>query len=540
MLSVPSETARSFMIGFMELVQAAKGKDVDPAHFEQLTSGHAVTGDDCLYLADTMLRLGDPKLDYRRIFAGRKLLVANSRGGHLDSTLLLLNQAYLQARAKRQPQILRSLELRYAKEHLRKAVASGESYQAMVLDGRLARVAGDETRAIEMWTKAMAAAVSAAALKTSEKYDETGLSGLNSPWIDLMILHRERSERNAKIDEWDKCWWAIEIGCEQDDPLAHYYASTWYKEKKFDPEGYQIPTTSERSEWLYHISKAAASGHPKAMHELGEFYATSSWKYISDEPPEHLKPTPFDSYPATAVKPLWNKIRIAIGLDSPPKLAPSEIVFHTAIFPDKAQQRIRLAVDWLLPAARWTYVPSRILLARIYAQEKLLSQGDAPLAALRMSDDRYTYASKADFDAGQPIQKQAPAEPEEIPNPLYAPLRAKAELAQVFYAYEAHRLIDPARADYAARRRRGATSAVTHEDEIISEEAMQSAPNHIRSYFRFPDVREMYAHEMENLYQEAKDMCDENEWDLYDGDGALVYRARLTKSNDGVAAGAAR
>jgi hypothetical protein len=105
-------------------------------------------------------------------------------------------------------------------------------------------------------------------------------------------------------NEWDLCEKAIQIGVEQDDPTAFYYAATYYKKRNEDG------SHKATSEWLYYMTKAAASLVPKAMYELGVYYAESGWKYIEDEPPEHLKPTPFDTYPGKHVADTpWERVR---------------------------------------------------------------------------------------------------------------------------------------------------------------------------------------------------------------------------------------
>ncbi|KAK3094283.1 hypothetical protein LTR53_019463, partial [Teratosphaeriaceae sp. CCFEE 6253] len=84
---------------------------------------------------------------------------------------------------------------------------------------------------------------------------------------------------------------AMEVGCRMDDPTSHYHAAELFKEHNEDG------SARYTSVWLYHMTKAAATGHPKAAHALAVFYSETVWKYIEDEPPDYLKPTPFDSYP---------------------------------------------------------------------------------------------------------------------------------------------------------------------------------------------------------------------------------------------------
>ncbi|MGG6498956.1 UNVERIFIED_CONTAM: hypothetical protein NY603_39110, partial [Bacteroidetes bacterium 56_B9] len=79
-----------------------------------------------------------------------------------------------------------------------------------------------------------------------------------------------------------------------------------------------------------YVTKAAASNHPIAAYELGKFYAESGWKYLEDEPPNHVKPTPFDSFPSPTENSMLQNVLLFFGLAKQPEIKPEESLFHNA------------------------------------------------------------------------------------------------------------------------------------------------------------------------------------------------------------------
>lgn len=540
-ISVPPDAALEFLSDFDSLLQQVKGRPTaDPDNFLQLVQQHGLTLEDCRFLSRTLLTLREHWPD--RAILGKRLLLTCSRAGYEEATISVMGHAVLQHIQK--PGALRASEIKHASEHLDRIAASDHNYRANVLKGRVAEVLGDEITAIRMWTSAMASAVEAAAKAEADKRSgiRPEFTGdqfeLTTPWIDLFHIHRRRGEaRQAN--------WALEIGCQQDDPDAHYLYADYSCLRYHDYEQTQPIYTSE---WLYHMIKAATSGHNKAAFQLGEFYAQSSWKYIEDEPPDEVKPTPFDSYPASTVKRgTWlETVQAFLGSK---QLEPTkrDDIFHIAAFPHDAVDRFRIALDWANVAIRHCYAPASLLRAKIHYLETIdspkSSPRTAPKDALELKDSRYTYASKADYEAG--IKKNPEVEDDrdgdeliKIPNPFYNIPLAKHYLREVFYAYQAHGLIAGAKKQYLKDRRLGLVGVVANDDDIIQEKKFADKPHHIRKWFRFQEVREQYEDNIEDLYKEAKDTCDYFEWDLYDDDGGLVYRAQ-TASGQGHAAAAA-
>ncbi|KAF2164665.1 hypothetical protein M409DRAFT_67779 [Zasmidium cellare ATCC 36951] len=544
-LSVTADTATDFLNGFDKLARQAKGRpSVDPDKFLKLIEEHGVPQSDCRTISRTLLYIAEFNPEHG--FLGKKLLLSSSRAGHEESTISVMGHAVLQH--IKTPGALRSKEVQSASEHLDQIVESGHNYRAKVLKGRIAEVLGDEITAIRMWTSAMASAVEAATMAEREIEEGVRQRGkeadqfeLTSPWIDLFHIHRRRGEaRQAN--------WALEIGCQQDDPDAHYLYADYSCKAYHDYES-TIPMYT--SDWLFHMMKAATSGHSRAAYELGEFYAQSSWKYIEDEPPDDVKPTPFDSYPAPSAgtPSWWNTLQAVLGFKPVQSSKRADYgIFNIAAFPFNAADRFRIALDWATIATHYGYAPASLLKAKIYMQETLdhlkSSPRTAPKEAIELKDERYTYASKEDYEAGiKKNPEESISEEDEVitgpPNPFYDLSLAKLWLREVFFAHTAHVQIAIAKKQYLKQRRQGLVRAATNDDDIISEKSFKDLPHHIRKWFRFQEVREQYEDKIEEYHREAKELCDLMEWDLFDDDGGLVYRAGKTGGRGQAAAAAA-
>lgn len=471
----------------------------------------------------TVLLGGDEPSDAYR---GKKLLYSLSRAGYADSTIRVMAHAVLEA--KKRPQVLKSREIAFSREHLTK-IANEEgsgNFRAMVLEGKIALNIGNEEYAIEMFNKAMAEAV-AASVRANKVYRDP--LELTAPWHELMHLHLYRSQYKGK-DEMAACESAMLIGCEQDDPLAHKFAADYVKRWEKDEFGDSIHVGT--SDWLYHISKAAASSVPQAMHELGVFYAESGWKYIEDEPPDHIKPTPFDSYPSGRIRStFWDALHL-LGLKSL-KSTPQERMFRGAIFPHTAVERLKMAIMWLNQAAELNYAPAHLMLARLYNRKTLWAQADAPPEALAMSNERYTFANKQDFLDGKPFPGQLTTiEKEDPSNPLYDVQKAQSHLVEVLSANSAHGYEIKAKKDYKSSTQAGLYPRYVDDDEALEEKNMVSRgalPPRLGKWFRYPLVRELNGEVIAGLAKEARAICEEEGWMLVDDEGGLVYKPGMVK-----------
>ncbi|KAF2206860.1 hypothetical protein CERZMDRAFT_88950 [Cercospora zeae-maydis SCOH1-5] len=530
--STAPEQVAGFIRAFQALQPNFRGTaTVDPRKMREIMDAHGLLNKDCCLIVQKLMLTGD-KID--RI-TGKMMLLSMSRAGVDEATIRIMAHAVRQARKR--PQVLDSGEIEHAKQHLSQIASEKKDFRAMVCEGKVARALGNEERAIEMWTDAMSAAVEAAEEKERNRTDGVvnadGMDSdpleLSSPWIELMLLHRDRYEKKGK-KELKQCLWAMEVGCKQDDPLSFYHASTFVK--TYGAKGLHTPT----AEWLYMVTKAAASNHPLAAYELGEFYAQSGWvpgegKYLEDEPPNHVKPTPFDSFPPPTNNSIMHAVKLFFGLAERTEIKPEESLFHTAIFPHTARERYQLALEWLNIAVGYCYAPAFLLRARLNLEKTLWAYADAPQAAINMSADRYDYASEEDYNAGKRIERPEEKEREDPPNPFYSVNAAISWLRQVFYAYESqHYSLAFKEARVAARRRKRTLTDVDDDDDIDEEDiekdsVLRKQSFAITKWFRHPEVRDMYEHKLEGLYLQAKKICDDHGLDIYDDEGGLIYKA---------------
>jgi len=518
-----------FMTAFAQLAYEARGSnDVDLERYRQHLQELYVNEATVMICARKLLQ--SPRADHRLL--GKKLLFTLSRNGFEEATVRILNHAMLQE--KTNAGALRSSEIVYMRGQLREIARKGINHKAMVLEGMIAYQLGDRTYAISTLNDAMEPAMAAAkfdaaiaGMGTPKAFHGILMAtahdvfNLSSPWIELAYIHYEscltlesRGDLAAADREREKAREATEIGCEQDDPTSHFQAAL-------------ILPEIHTSAWLYHITKAAASGHVKAMHTLAQFYAESGWKYIEDEPPDNVKPTPFDSYPVpnrNTPTTLWGGFMQSLGLRRRPDFKPSDDLFHTATFPSTPAQRWILAIQWLELSMRYDYAPSYLLAAQMHLDPILWSQAQAPTSALRLSPKRYTYASKADYDNHSRIPKPDVVPAEDTPKAT-DPEKAKTCLRNVLYAAEAHRH----RARVHMRVQALNRGTTVDEDNVDLTRMYRDAPSQITRWLRFPDVWEQYEDQIWQLEDQAKQICDANGFDIVGEDGGLMYRHRQSR-----------
>lgn len=528
-----------FLNSFAILSQTKRGRGgvaVDEKAFNELISEFGIDRNDAHTCALMLLYDRDPD---RRLL-GKRLMYSLAHWGDIAAILHIMQQVLVEAKTR--PKVLNTSELAGVRKRLSLmaetvAVDGGDDHAfiVIVLEGKVAYALGDVNRAIALWTSAIDAAVA-----LSEKDRLTGqvlrfednafTVAMLTPWVDLTNAYLQR-------DNLDKARWAIEIGCQQDDPSSHYYAAIL--EQKTDQHD-QLWATST---WLFHMTKAAGAGHVKATHALGHFYGGSGWKYIEDEPPDHLKPTPFDSYPpdldsTRKVTPFWDRFTGAVGLGPPPERDALSSLFLSATQPSTPYDRFRMAMQWLEVGIGMMYAPSYLRAAQLLLNETLWPQAQAPKEALELKHSRYTYASRADYEAGIPIDRPSEEienEEETIPNPGYDPERAKDLIRDVLYAKQAVAWSQKAMKNIAKARSRGVNMSDFDLDRAFAERNLSNelAPD-VRKWFRFPETREMYMNDTTGtLYDDflktdldvqARQICDEQEWDIYDEDGGLMYR----------------
>ena len=242
-------------------------------------------------------------------------------------------------------------------------------------------------------------------------------------------------------------------------------------------------------------------------------------------------------------------MRRLVGLDSRSEEAPTENIFKTAMFPTDPKSRMLMALEWLKVAWSRTYAPADLLVAQLYLEKTLWAEASTPRAALGMTDERYTYASKADYEAGKEIERPAKddsAAEQGLPNPFYDPKQAYWHVQQVFYAGLAQIAQQEVRDLHRKARRRGVKWAEDLDDDLTErgveglETSSGKVTQAISAFFRFPEVREMYSDDergvifddmdgdRRDIVAAAKAMCEEQKWDIYDENGGLIYKHGLS------------
>jgi hypothetical protein len=333
--------------------------------------------------------------------------------------------------------------------------------------------------------------------------------------------------------------WAVDIGCEQDDPNSYFTAAQLEKD-----------ASTVKSGWFHHITKAATSGHVRAMHDLALWYAEFGWPFLEDEPPDDIKPTPFDRFPRKTVldpspeQSAWQRLQTTLGLSPPAEVNAVAQAFQSAAYPTTPQDRFGMALEWLKVAMAFNYAPSYLATAGLLLEKSLYSSAATPKEALELSDKRYTYASSADYYSNKKIERPVQSAEVEIPNPYYNPEEAKRLTREIFYAKFALESYLHETRVFHNRQRKGKDSE-SLDTMFEGDFASDMGPN-LKKWFRYPEVRELFmddrtgrlidkerkdakGNEMD-LVAEAKALCEEQKWDIYAEDGSLLYRHGLRKT----------
>lgn len=471
-------------------------------------------------------------------FLGNALLFSAASAGNQWAIICLMDNAY--EAMKHVPNVFEYRQTGRVRKGLEEIALQGKNYRAAVLAGKILNSEGKYDRAVEFFKLGIDGAVEASELArqarinrhpsniSSTNIDErlagSSLADLSAPWVELATYYMNRKD-------WTNAKWAIAIGCEQDDPNSHYHASLFEK-----------GTNSVRSTWFHHITKAATSGHVRAMHELGLWYAQDGWPYLEDEPPDNIKPTPFDRFPASKRWSAddeslgWQRLLVSLGLQAPVASSIAAQTFQTAAYPTTPVERYGMALEWMNLAMGFYYAPAYLATATLLLEEKLYPDAATPKEALELSDSRYTHASREDYNANKPIERQNGKGQEEIPNPYYNPQEAKRLTREIFYAAIALELQRDRARRQSTRKIGGDSSPETiYEGDLASDMGAN-----LKKWYKHPEVRELFMNERTgkmfdpernnmDLLKEAKLLCDERQWDLYGEDGSLLYRHGMRK-----------
>ena len=507
------EEVDKFIAEFAELSKDTKSRVSTSTvqAFKELVKRVEMSEQDLIFLSILLLHQKGAEDDK---YWGRKLLDISAAAGFTEASIRLVNGALVNARTT--PGVLRQASVATERGRLQKIAREGTHSRAMVLEGKIAYHLGDADTAIKWWWRAVEGAVAkseretsqrAAGIKPEAEISVNDHDDLSSPWIELIEAHYDRSIKGMK--EWDLCEKAIKIGIEQDDPTAFYYAATFYKKR--DEDGQHLAT----SEWLYYMTKAAASGVPKAACELATFYHESGWRYIEDEPPDHIKPTPFDAYPPTKVEAesTWDRIRRMLLPRTVKQGTDMENIFHTAAWPPNPEERHRLADVWLSIAKNQGYAPAFLQSAKMCLEETLWAGARAPKEALELSPKRYLYKSKAELiDAqfsGQVKRYEVSKWAKDPPNPYYNRRVAFLCLRAVFLA----RVAVVRREGTLKSEAKRTKQSVLEWEDIVSDLNLKSAPQEAM-WFTNSDVYDSWAKDTRAMYREALEICKKMGWQL--------------------------
>lgn len=475
---------------------------------------------------------------------GRHMLYTMSAAGNVSATIHIMSHALIGSKLHRN--LVESSAVAGPRRHLRAVAEAGGDFRAMVLEGKIAYQVGNEERALSMWSGAIAAAVHASDAVMEERARNRRRRGQRgrwrellehtehtTPWIELTMLHFERYQARLAapqrytlaqtMGELERARAACELGCAQDDPTSHFHMAQLFRESHADG------SPRYTSSWLYHITKAAASRHVIAAHTLAQWYADSAWKYIEDEPPDHIKPTPFDSYPAPP-RPFLATLLGGPpnGADGAPVLDPKHAIFHTAASPATPQPRQSIAFAWLRLALQLNYAPSCLLAAKMLLEETLQGQAATPPAALNLRPARYSHASKADWKANRPLPADRRPSPAagDVPNPVYSPDQAKHYLTLAIHAVRASRIRARIVKDLEFERDGSIFQKVSSLDRDYKVHSLDEYPEITRRWWQNDDVRALWDDptQVRALEEEVRGICDRKGWELRDEQGGLLYK----------------
>lgn len=307
---------------------------------------------------------------------GRRLINQCAELGHAEAALQVVASALRQDATK--PGVFRNPTVMKAMERVHEGAKTG-NVRALVMEANVARHMGQVGRAIAQYQKAVDRIMKDGGIQPEDKYSRLK-DELSSPWIELGYL---RTTQGQMVDAMK----AYLAGQESDDPMAFFNLARL--------DLFMAGTHSH--DWLYNMTKAAASGHYIAAQELGEYYANSA------------------ANPPKPREPLLARLSGFIEFLRRPylDLNPKTNIHHHDAFANTPQLRIKLAHGWLMTARHNYYLFANISLAQLYLQRFIYAEG-----TLKKPLDPYGHSS----------------DPGAIVNPLFDPRRAQVMLTEVLTA----------------------------------------------------------------------------------------------------------
>ncbi|KAI5207124.1 hypothetical protein E4T39_02128 [Aureobasidium subglaciale] len=348
---------RSLERGFMPVLNLFRTMSLDDAY-------------DLSFILRNKGRVADAK-------TGRLLVKLCAENGHAEAVNQVVASALRQDATT--PGVLRSRDAMMALERLRDVSKTG-NVRAIVMEANVARHYGKIGQAVKLYEQALELIMKEDETKPKGKYASIK-DELSSPWIELAYLHVTQGQHVKAMK-------AYMVGLEKDDPMAYFNLA------RLD---YYMAGNQHTSDWLYNMTKAAASGHYKAAHELGEYYANSPCPPAKQEVPFLEKLKGFAAFVNQA------------NLNLNPKVQ----IHHHEQFANTPEKRIRLARYWLDIARSNFYLPANITLAELHLQHFIY-----PKDTLLKPLDPFGHST----------------DPEAVVNPLFDPAEAQAMLAEVLTA----------------------------------------------------------------------------------------------------------
>lgn len=404
---------------------------------------------------------------------GQKMLELAADDGHADSVVRVVYDALRQDADK--PGVLKTPLARRLEGVLHLIISREAHVQAIGLAGQLAAYRGDVRTAIRHLERATNLAIEEHRLALQDKKDKETVGGkkpykmndeeiaaqfayggdLSSPWnvLGRLCLQQGRLEDAGK---------AYLVGMALDDPTSFFYAA------QLD---YYLAGKQYNQDWVYNMTKAAASGHHQAAYELGVYY-------LEFAPPV---------LPGVE-KTLWGHVQdVYNNLYSflrPQITAPdaTDNKFHLATWPRDIKDRLKLGEAWLHIAVEYQYMPARLAVARLALQ---------PYIGLGNNLTRPITRSGQEADPPEGM----------IKNPYYWPNVAADQLSIILGL----RLT----VEFAQR-----------EPDRVGFEQRTLA------FSPYPEVWETWVEDLDALEEEARQICDVAGIDAMDLDGTLLYRYR--------------
>lgn len=347
----------------------------DPRDFEHARHFASASLDE-LYDLTLILRNKGTMADAK---TGRDMVRLCSEHGHAEATVQLVASALRQDNSNRG--VLKTRAAMLGLGRLREFAQRG-NVRALVLEANLARHAGLTAKAVQLYERALELIMEEDdTLPSQDKYARIQ-DEFSSPWIELAYLHVTQGQHIEALK-------AYLVGIEKDDPMAYFNLA------RLD---YRMAGNQHTHDWLYNMTKAAASGHYSAAYELGQYYANS----ISDPAPPKMS--------------FLDRIKDfgAFVYKSNLNLDPKSNIQHHDTFANTPELRIKLAYQWLSTARDNWYLPANISLALLHLQH-------------------FIYPSDTLSRALDPFGAEE-HNPEAIKNPIFDPKRAMEALAEVMTA----------------------------------------------------------------------------------------------------------